>query len=292
MAIKRSVLVTGATGQQGGAVAYALLARGHRVKALTRNLHSDAARQLASAGAELVVGDFSDRASLIAAAKDADTLFLMGSSKGVGSEEETRQGIAAVDAAKAAGIGHLVYTSVANGNTNTGIAHFDSKYRVEQHIASSGIPYTVSAPVSFMENCIAPWAIEELRHGVNSFLLPPNRSQQMVALADIAAFVVTLIERRERVFGKRFDIAGDELSGEERARILTQAIGRPIIYQAFPATVAREKFGEGISGMTAWYDNVGYKVDILALRRDFSEIRWHSYADWAREFDWSVLDKV
>ncbi|MBR7982735.1 NmrA/HSCARG family protein [Burkholderia cenocepacia] len=289
MTIKRSVLVTGATGQQGGAVAHALLARGHHVKALTRKPDSEAGRKLASVGAELVAGDFGDTASLIAAAKDVDTMFLMGSSQGVGSEEETRQGIAAADAAKAAGIGHLVYTSVANGNTNTGVPHFDSKYRVEQHIASIGIPYTISAPVSFMENCLSPWAISELRNGVHSFILPPNRKQQMIALADITAFVVTMIERREQVFGKRFDIAGDELSGEERAKILTQAIGRPIIYQPFPPAAAREKFGESIPD---WYDRVGYSVDIPALRRDFPEIRWRSYADWAREFDWSVLGTV
>lgn len=114
MSTKRSVLVTGATGQQGGAVARALLSRGHRVKALTRKPDSDAARQLMTAGADLVTGDLGDAASVLKAASDVGAMFLMGNSYEAGTEEETRQGIIAADAAKAAGVGHLIYSSVAD----------------------------------------------------------------------------------------------------------------------------------------------------------------------------------
>ena len=106
MSTKRSVLVTGATGQQGGAVARALLSRGHRVKALTRKPDSDAARQLMSAGADLVTGDLGDAASVLKAASSVGTMFLMGDSHDGGTEEETRHGIIAAEAAKAAGVGH------------------------------------------------------------------------------------------------------------------------------------------------------------------------------------------
>ena len=99
MTSKRSILVTGATGQQGGAVARALLSRGHRVKALTRKPDSEAARQLASAGADLVAGDLADAGSVVTAAKGVDTMFLMGNSYEAGLQEETRQGIIAADAA-------------------------------------------------------------------------------------------------------------------------------------------------------------------------------------------------
>jgi len=90
MSTKRSVLVTGATGQQGGAVARALLSRGHRVKALTRKPDSDAAQQLMSAGADLVTGNLGDTASVLKAASGVGTVFLMGNSNEVGTEEETR----------------------------------------------------------------------------------------------------------------------------------------------------------------------------------------------------------
>ena len=119
----------------------------------------------------------------------------------------------------------------------------------------------------------------------------PNAVLQLVALADIGAFGAALVERREQVFGKRFDFAGDELSGEEQAKILSHAIGRPIYYQEIPIAAARQQ-SEDAALMFEWFDRVGYDADIAALRRDFSEIRWHSFADWAREFDWSVLERT
>jgi uncharacterized protein YbjT (DUF2867 family) len=291
MTTKRSVLVTGATGQQGGAVARALLSRGHRVNALTRKPDSDAARRLASAGADVVTGDLGDAASVMKAADGVDTMFLMGDSYEAGTEEEKRQGIIAADAAKAAGVGHLIYSSVADANKKTGIPHFESKYLVEKHVAELGTPYTISAPVAFMENVVAPWSIGALLQGTYAFAMPPKRVLQLVALADIGAFVAALVERREKVFGKRFDIAGDELSGEEQANILSQALGRPISYQEIPIAAARQQ-SEDAALMFEWFDRVGYDADIAALRRDFPEVRWHSFADWAREFDWSILERA
>jgi uncharacterized protein YbjT (DUF2867 family) len=291
MTTKRNVLVTGATGQQGGAVAHALLSRGHHVKALTRKPDSDTARRLASAGAEVVAGDLGDATSVLKAANDVDTMFLMGNSYEAGVEAETRQGILAADAAKAAGVGHLIYSSVADADKKTGIPHFESKYLVEKHVAGLGISYTISAPVAFMENIVAPWSIAALRQGTHAFAMPPKRVLQLVAAADIGAFVAALVERREQVFGKRFDFAGDELSGEEQVKILSQAIGRPINYQEIPLAAARQQ-SEDVALMFEWFDRVGYDVDITALQRDFPEVSWHSFADWARKFDWSILEQT
>jgi uncharacterized protein YbjT (DUF2867 family) len=288
MSTKRHVLVTGATGQQGGAVAAALLSRGHRVTALTRKPDGEGARRLAAAGAEIRVGDLGDAASVRQAAQGVDTMFLMGNSYEAGPEEETRQGIIAADAAKAAGIGHLIYSSVGDADKNTGVPHFESKAQVERHIAGLGIPYTVSAPVAFMENAVAPWGIGGLRQGVHAFALPPKRAVQLVAVADIGAFAAVLAERREQVFGRRFDIAGDELTGEDQAKILSQAIGRPIAYQELPIAAMRAQ-SEDMALMFEWFDRTGYSADIAGLRRDFPEVGWHSFADWARGFDWSVL---
>ncbi|MBB3560162.1 uncharacterized protein YbjT (DUF2867 family) [Rhizobium sp. BK512] len=285
----RTILVSGATGQQGGAVARALAARGHRVKGLTRRPDSDAARQLAATGVEVVAGNLDDKASVVQAAKRVDTMYLMGNSYEAGIEAETRQGIIAADAAREAGIGHLIYGSVGDADRKTGIPHFDSKYLVEQHVAGLGIPYTISAPVAFMENTVAPWSIGGLKQGVYAAALPPARKLQQIAIDDIGHFVATLAERREQVFGKRFDIAGDELSGEEQAKVLTEAIGRPIRFQELPIAAMRQQ-SEDAALMFEWFDRTGYSADIAGLRRDFPEVGWHSYAAWAKGFDWSVLD--
>ncbi|MBB4234116.1 NmrA/HSCARG family protein [Rhizobium esperanzae] len=291
MSDMRSVLVTGATGQQGGAVVRALTARGHRVKAISRKPDSDGAKRLATAGVEVVAGDLNDGASVARAAEGVDTMFLMGNSYEAGTEAETLQGILVADAAKAAGIGHLIYSSVGNADKKTGIPHFDSKYLVEKHIAGLGIPYTISAPVAFMENTVAPWAVDGLRQGVYASALPPTRPLQQITIKDIGAFVAALAERREQVFGKRFDIAGDDLSGEQQAEILSEVLDRPIRYQELPIAAMRQQ-SEDAARMFEWFDRTGYDVDIAALRRDFPDVGWHSYADWARGFDWSVLGKA
>jgi uncharacterized protein YbjT (DUF2867 family) len=291
MTTKRSVLVTGATGQQGGAVARALLSRGHGVKALTRKPDSDAARQLKSEGAEVVVGDLGDATSILRAAGDVDTMFLMGNSYEAGVEEEIRQGIIAADAAKAADVGHLIYSSVADANKKSGIPHFESKYTIEKHVAGLGIPYTISAPVAFMENTVAPWSLGALTQGSHAMAMPPKRVLQLVTLADIGAFVAALAERREQVFGMRFDIAGDELSGEKQAEILSKMIGRPINYQQIPIAAMRQQ-SEDAALMFEWFERVGYDVNIAALQRDFPEVHWHNFTDWASGFDWSVLKRT
>ncbi len=288
MSDQLTVLVTGATGQQGGAAARALLARGHTVRALTRNPSGDAAKALAAAGADVRAGDFNDPATLTAAANGADTAIVMSTPFEAGEEAETRQGIAAIDAVKAAGVGHVIYSSVASADRGTGIPHFDGKYAVEQHLAASGLNYSISAPVWFMENLAAPWMAGSLLDGALAIALDKDRPLQQVAVADIGAFLATLAERRAEVFGRRIDIAGDELTGEATARIIGNAAGRRVGYYQVPLDAVRQQ-SEDLAKMFAWFDAVGYSADIAELRREFPEVGWQSFADWAAAYDWDGL---
>jgi uncharacterized protein YbjT (DUF2867 family) len=239
MAQSKLVLVTGATGQQGGACVEALLNRGRQVRALTRNPASPAADRLRERGVEIASGDFSDRDSLVRAARGVDAVYAMSTPYGQGAEDEVAQGMAIADAAKAAGVAHLVYSSVASADRGTGIGHFDGKYSVEKYIEASGVPYTIVAPVFFMENLVQPWSLPGLRQGKLTMALPASRSLQQIAVADIGAFVGAVIERGDTVFGRRFDIAGDELTGDEAAAILSRVMGREIHYEGFPPDVLR-----------------------------------------------------
>src|SRR5437868_3929137 len=148
---KLTVVVTGSTGQQGGAVARGLLERGHKVRAVTRDPSSSQAKSLANDGATLVSASLEDTAAITKALEGATSLFAMTTPFGGGVDAETRQGVAAADAAKAAGV-HLVFNSVGSANRQTGVPHFDSKYEVEKHIARIGVRATTLAPVYFMEN--------------------------------------------------------------------------------------------------------------------------------------------
>src|SRR5690242_16344036 len=133
MTTRTRVLVTGATGSQGGAVAKLLLDHGHQVRAVTRTPDSPAAKSLAAHGVELVAVDLADRRAIDGAARGVDAVFAMATPFGNGIAGETQQGKNVADAAKAAGA-FLVYSSVANADKKTGVPHFESKYEVEKHI--------------------------------------------------------------------------------------------------------------------------------------------------------------
>lgn len=278
---KLKVLVTGATGQQGGSLTTVLLERGHAVRALTRDPSAPAAVKLSERGAEVVRGDFDDPPSLRRAAQGMDTAFVMGTPFQAGTEAETRQGLAAIDASKAAGVGHVVYTSVSDADRQTGIPHFDTKDVVEKHLAKSGVPYTIVAPVFFMENFLAPWMGFGLPERL-AMPMPAGRKLQLIDLCSLGRFSAALVEGRERFFGRRYNVASDERTGTEIAAAFGRAQGRPVPYVEVPVVAVRQQ-SEDMARMFEWFDVVGYSADIAALKRDFPEVGWRSFEQWASE---------
>ena len=286
MSQKLAVVVTGATGQQGGAVVKSLLERGHEVRAVTRNTDSAKARALANAGVTLVRAPFEDTAALTKVLEGATSLFAMTTPFEGGPQAETRQGISAADAAKAAGV-HLVFTSAGSADRRTGIPHFDSKYEVEKHIARIGVRATVLAPVYFMENLY--FGKEQLAKGVYATPLPPTRRLAQVAVADIGAVAVRLLENPDRFAGKRFDLGGDELTGNDVIAILSRVTDRHFTYFQVPLDLIRQRMGEDGVKMYEWFDRVGYTFDRAALRREFPDIALHDFESWAKAQDWNTL---
>jgi uncharacterized protein YbjT (DUF2867 family) len=283
---KLAVVVTGGTGKQGGAVVKSLLERGHEVRAVTRSADSAKAKALANAGVTLVRASLEDTAALTKALEGATSLFAMTTPFEGGADAETRQGVSAADAAKAAGA-HLVFTSAGSANRQTGIPHFDSKHKVEEHIAKIGVRATVLAPVYFMENLY--FGKEQLAKGVYATPLPPTRLLAQIAVADIGAVAVRLLEDPSRFAGKRFDLGGDELTGDDVLAILSRVAGRPFTYFQVPLDVIRQRMGEDGAKMYAWFDRVGYTVDRAALRREFPDVALHDFESWAKAQDWNTL---
>jgi uncharacterized protein YbjT (DUF2867 family) len=287
MAKSLTVLVTGATGKQGGAVARRLLERGHKVNAFTRNADSPAAKALAALGAHPVTGSLEDRATLDRALAGADAVFAMSTGFQAGMAAETKQGVTAADAAKAAGA-YLVYTSVGSADKKTGIAHFDSKYEVEKHISKIGVKASIVAPVYFMENAVA-FGRDQLREGTYATPLTPGRKLAQVALADIAAFAVLAIENPDRFAGKRHDIAGDDVSGNDAVAILSRVTEKKFSYFQVPTEMIKKIMGDEGAKMYEWFERVGYTIDLASLKREFPDVGWHSFEAWARKQDWKAI---
>lgn len=285
MTQRLTVVVTGSTGKQGGAVARELLERGHKVRAVTRDPNSSQARSLADAGASLVTASLEDTAAIIKALEGATSLFAMTTPFG-GTEAEIRQGVAAADAAKAAGV-HLVFTSVGSANRQTGVPHFDSKYEVEKHIAKGNVRATILAPVAFMENLY--FVKKQLAKGVYASALSPARDLAQVAVPDIGTVAVRLLEEPARFTGRRFDLAGDELTGNGAMAILSRVTGRNFTYFQVPLDVVRQRMGEDAVKMYEWFDRVGFTVDRAALRREFPDVALLDFESWAKTQDWSAL---
>jgi uncharacterized protein YbjT (DUF2867 family) len=263
-----------------------LLERGHEVRAVTRDTDSAKARELANAGVLLVRASLEDTAALTKALEEATSLFAMTTPFGGGTQGETRQGISAADAAKAAGV-HLVFTSVGSANRQTGIPHFDSKYEVEKHIADIGVRATILAPVYFMENL--HYGKEQLAKGIYAAPLPPTRRLAQVAVADIGAVAVRLLEDPARFAGKRFDLAGDELTSNDVIAVLSRVTRRPFTYFQVPLDVFRQRMGEDQAKMAEWFDRVGFTADRAALRREFPDVAFHDFESWAKAQDWNTL---
>src|ERR1700704_1611157 len=237
---KLKVLVEGATGKQGGHLVRELLERGHSVRALTRKPESPAAAALAELGVTIVPGNFDDEGSLERAARGVDTVFAMSTPFEGGSKTETLEGINILRAAARVRVKHFVYSSVAGADRATGIPHFDSKFEVEKEIRRSGVPFTIIAPVFFMENFLADWMAAGIAKGSISMALPATRRLQQVAVADIAQFAALVIERRESFLGKRIDIASDELTPTTAAAIISEVSGRRVEYTALPIDAMRQ----------------------------------------------------
>ena len=289
MSKSKKVLVFGATGQQGGAVTNALLEAGHQVIGLTRDTSSAKSKALSEKGVDMRQGNFHSSHELIDIMKEVDTVFAVTTPFEEGVEKEAEQGIAMADAAKEAGVQHFIFNSVANADQNTGIPHFESKYKVEEHLISIGIPYTILAPVYFMDNLVAPWAAEDLKQGNINMGMPADRDLQQIAVQDIAGFVAAVTSRREDFIGQRIDLASDELTGDQMARTLTGVTGKQFTFNGFDPDLLRASMGEDMALMYEWFISVGYSASLDTLRKQFPEVELTSFSSFAKQQDWGFL---
>jgi uncharacterized protein YbjT (DUF2867 family) len=276
------ILVTGATGQQGGAVATALLTKGQKVRVMSRT--PEKASALAKAGAEVVKGNLTNASELQAALRGVHGVFAMSTPFEAGMDQEVRQGIMMADAAKQAGIAHYVYTSVGSAHRNTGIPHFETKWKVEQHIRQIGLPATILRPVWFMENFTT--FSKPSAEGILMMPMRANKKLAMVALRDIGEFGAAAFMRPNDFLGQAIDLASDELTMSDVAAQLSKATGRSIQFQGLPLEQAEAAMGHDLATMFRWFNEVGYQINVAALKKTFG-IPLTTFAEWIKTVDWA-----
>ncbi|WP_433525639.1 NmrA family NAD(P)-binding protein [Nocardia pseudovaccinii] len=264
------ILVTGATGKQGGATARRLLADGIAVRALVRDPQTPMARALADAGAELVTGDFDTPATLDTAVAGARGVFLMPPAafgpNGWQAELEATRGIAAIDAAKRAGVEQIVFTGVASMTDDAAWGQ-SGKSSIEAAAAASGLRYTLLRPVRFMENYVLRGSpVDGIIDGVHKHLFPADQPLQMIAIDDIAAFAALAFADPDRFHGRTLELAGDAITPVAALAAITRATGYPVRYHEVTEAEA-DAIGEQIGN--TWRllrESAGWHADIPALR--------------------------
>ncbi|MGW5452998.1 NmrA/HSCARG family protein [Nocardia sp. NPDC003979] len=265
------VLITGATGKQGGVTARRLLADGHRVRALVRDPHSPAARDLAEAGAELVVGDFDDPASLRVAAKGARAVFLVPPAdygpSGWTAGDEARRGIAMIEAARAADVDQLVFSGIATMGPAESWGQ-EGKRRIEDAIRAAGLRYTLLRPVRFMENYLMHGSpVDGIgAGGEHRHLFPADRPLQMIALDDIAAFAALAFADPDGWHGRELELAGEAITPIEAAAAISVATGRPIHYREVTEAEAAAIGPQLANTWRLIRETGGWHADLAALR--------------------------
>jgi uncharacterized protein YbjT (DUF2867 family) len=263
----RMILVSGATGRQGGAVARELLERGFGVRALTRDPEKPEAKDLADRGAEVVGGDLDDRSSLERVLEGVHGVFSVQNFWETGYKREVQQGTNLADAAKGAGVTQLVYSSVGSAHRETGLAHFESKWEVEEHVRGSGVPYTILRPVFFMQNREV-FGRDQILGGTLAQPLDPNKPFQTVAVEDIGVFAAMAFEDPEEWIGREVDLAGDEMTMPEYAEMFSRVIGREVNFYQVPWDLFEQAAGEEPYRIYTWFNDYGYEADIDALREE------------------------
>jgi uncharacterized protein YbjT (DUF2867 family) len=270
------ILVTGATGHQGGAALRHLSEGGFSCRALTRDPESPKARSLVGRGIELARGDMEDTASLSRAMDGVDGVYGVQNAHESGVEAEIRQGTNLIDAAKRSRIELFVYSSVGAAERRTGIPHFDSKFRIEEHLRGTGMRYTILRPVFFMENWLGMRA--GIEGGALSLPLDPATRLQMIAVDDIGGMVAAAFAHPGKWQGRAVEIAGDELSMTELAEVLGRAAGREVEYRQMPWDKFEAQAGREMTTMWRWFQDVGYSADIGAVRQEYPRLtsfdRW------------------
>jgi uncharacterized protein YbjT (DUF2867 family) len=269
IAEQRIIVVTGATGLQGGAVTRHLLQDGWRVRALTRDAVSKSAQTLVALGAEVVQGNMDDPASLRPIVAGAYGVYSVQNPFIGGPEAEVRQGKHVAEVAKDSGVQHLVYGSAGTGRQGTGVPSWETKLRVESHMKALALPLTILRPMAFMElmthkkffPAMAVWRVMPK-------LMGESRPLGWLCVDDLAAIAARAFAEPQRFIGKELTLASDVQSLSECRALYREVMGTRPPQVPIPSWLF-ERFGfvgRDLTTMWRWLRTGAIDLDTAPTR--------------------------
>jgi uncharacterized protein YbjT (DUF2867 family) len=248
-----TIFVTGATGNQGGAVVRSLLNNGFKVKALTRNAASPAAQALKKLNVDIVQGNLNNPSSYREHLKEIDGIFCVLTFEN-GIQEEISQGKELANLAKSYNVSHFLYSSVIGADLKTGIPHWESKLIIENHIKQLNLPYTIIRPAALFENFLIPAVKKRILKGTLPSPLAKNVVQLFVSSTDIGDISSLIFLGPDQYVGKTILLAAEEISQENIAVIFSNVLGKEIKYQKMPMVLTRLFMGKTLYIMFKWFN--------------------------------------
>jgi uncharacterized protein YbjT (DUF2867 family) len=251
--LAKTIVVTGATGRQGGAVARQLLKDGWRVRAITRNASRPQARALADLGAEVVQGDMAARDSLVALFKGAHGVYSVQNPMISGHEGEIRQGQNVADVSREAGVRHLVYGSAAPGKHGTGVGSWESKLEIEAHMRQLGLPVTILRPMAFMELMIDKsfYPAASTWH-VMPKLMGESRPLGWLCMEDLGIIAAHAFADPDRFVGEDIQLASDVQTIDGCRAIYRDVVGKAPPRWPMPVWLFQRFVGTDLTTMWRW----------------------------------------
>jgi uncharacterized protein YbjT (DUF2867 family) len=284
----KSILVIGATGHQGRPVAEQLLAQGYQVRAMVRDPAK--AADLAAKGVELIKGDLEDAASLDAATKGQDGIFLL-LSFFLGNAAQADNLIAS---AKRSGVRQIVWNVTGPILPfETGNPSIDFRRPVLAALQASGIPFVALQPTVYMENFLIPaLSAEVAAKDTLAYPMPEAVNCQWISHQDAAAYVVAAFKRGP-VDSQIVEISGPEtLNGPQIAERFGRALGRKITFRPMPPTEFADAvaFGGDVGAIVNYYSSVFERPEAMSTNIDHAAalallpITPITFEGWARMY--------
>ncbi len=301
MSDKKIIAVAGATGLQGGGLVRAILADANGpfvARAVTRNSSSDAAKRLAKSGAEVVEADLNDVVSLTRAFKNAYGVFLVTNyweqrtpeqeQARTRAEMELAQARNGAQAAKAAGVQHLIWSTLEDTRKHIPLSdqqmptldgkykvpHFDAKAEANAFFTSASVPTTFLQTTFYYESFMQGLGPAPGEDGKLVLTLPiADAKLAAIAVEDIGRTAFAIFRRGDRYIAKTVSIAGDHLTGAEFAQAFSKALGEEVAYRPYTPDQVRSS---GIPFAIEIGNNFQFYVvaaDDLTGARDLNAVR-------------------
>ena len=270
-------VVFGITGKQGASVAKQVLSTPSlsskfKIRGVTRDMASPSARRWTENGIEMVAADLDDALSLKTALDSAHTVFGMTNSPFDNAKKhiEVKQGQRLTEAAVAAGVKHLIWSTTPSANAISGgslmqVGHFDAKAEVDDYIRKTSIAYTLFSPAAFMQNFFGPFkpiSMGPNDFGLMQFVSPETQVPLLDVVQDTGKYIGAILENPESYYGKTVAAAGGVYTFQALADILSKVSGKNVVFKQIPEDSWKSHIPEGmreeLAEMMKLFQDYGY----------------------------------